>query len=756
MTDHLAAAEKALAKNDVSTALAALLDAWREKRAPAYADAIDALSKVASSAKPETHEAWVEVALQKNADDVGPLVDAFLVGKISTLGAHIEQLAARPDDPRVAMCFARAALEPPFTASSNFTLWTKMYDAMTDIADSRVATLLEKRLKMPEGDSKFWPRHYKAIEKILKKLPAAPTVGADEKKRLGAIAKSAKDVLPAAPKKRKAAPAPKSGEPLERAAIAAEAGEWRECITALLDAWRPLRAAVFANAIDRVSEILEDGRPMPNGKKLQAAWTAMAAKNDVADIGLLAQSSSDPKNADADSNMDLMITWPEDPRIGAAALAKVIGATFADRTRSYQALGTLVIRNHDERFTEYVARLADMRTDNKARNGCIGRLTKELAPVLAKIKVVLGPQDEKWLARVNKAVDAFHASDVRTERKFIADIVADSESDGPRLVYADWLTERDHPRGELIVLQCAKDPTAAQKARIAELIAHSTRALLGPLANCVYQVLSYEVGKGGYFDRGMPCYLSAWHTVPTWLVDNTPLLALIDSLHMQGRGYGLLPTLVAGSKKLRRVENMGVIELASLCSLRHPSSVEELEMAHWREADFPLATLTDGLTGSGLANVKKLDFAWGAWDGPNHRANYFAVWPDGLLASPLLSKVEHITQGAANIAPLIAGLKKHDRNLRKLTVARASYEHMKVDIDLDKDMAPTAITVGMVRPDTNKVTSDNSHIVFEVLRELVAPKLTSITFAPGLEVTDAVRKNLETLVAERFKRATVQ
>ena len=41
------------------------------------------------------------------------------------------------------------------------------------------------------------------------------------------------------------------------------------------------------------------------------------------------------------------------------------------------------------------------------------------------------------------------------EPELVAAIVATPEEDGPRLVYADWLSDRGDPRGELITVQCA-------------------------------------------------------------------------------------------------------------------------------------------------------------------------------------------------------------------------------------------------------------------------------------------------------------
>ncbi len=46
-------------------------------------------------------------------------------------------------------------------------------------------------------------------------------------------------------------------------------------------------------------------------------------------------------------------------------------------------------------------------------------------------------------------------SDDEIRVAFMADILAHPDDDAPRLVYADWLSERGDPRGELISVQCA-------------------------------------------------------------------------------------------------------------------------------------------------------------------------------------------------------------------------------------------------------------------------------------------------------------
>ena len=65
------------------------------------------------------------------------------------------------------------------------------------------------------------------------------------------------------------------------------------------------------------------------------------------------------------------------------------------------------------------------------------------------------------------------------ERALIAAILADPDDDAPRAVYADWLTERGDPRGELITVQLAKKQTPALKARADALLAKHKKAWVG-------------------------------------------------------------------------------------------------------------------------------------------------------------------------------------------------------------------------------------------------------------------------------------
>ena len=73
---------------------------------------------------------------------------------------------------------------------------------------------------------------------------------------------------------------------------------------------------------------------------------------------------------------------------------------------------------------------------------------------------------------------------------FLVDIWENPEDDTPRLVYADWLMDRDDPRGEFIALQCEletrsiKDPSHARlRRRELALLREHREEWLGDLAD---------------------------------------------------------------------------------------------------------------------------------------------------------------------------------------------------------------------------------------------------------------------------------
>jgi len=51
------------------------------------------------------------------------------------------------------------------------------------------------------------------------------------------------------------------------------------------------------------------------------------------------------------------------------------------------------------------------------------------------------------------------------EAALLEEIRARPDDDAPRLVYADWLTQRGDPHGELIMRQCTRARTSARQTR---------------------------------------------------------------------------------------------------------------------------------------------------------------------------------------------------------------------------------------------------------------------------------------------------
>jgi uncharacterized protein (TIGR02996 family) len=78
--------------------------------------------------------------------------------------------------------------------------------------------------------------------------------------------------------------------------------------------------------------------------------------------------------------------------------------------------------------------------------------------------------------------------------ELLAQIAAAPDDDAPRRVYADYLTERGDPRGELIALQLAP-PSAVTAKRAASLVRKHGLAWLGPLG-AVVDAASLELERG--------------------------------------------------------------------------------------------------------------------------------------------------------------------------------------------------------------------------------------------------------------------
>lgn len=161
--------------------------------------------------------------------------------------------------------------------------------------------------------------------------------------------------------------------------------------------------------------------------------------------------------------------------------------------------------------------------------------------------------------------------------------------DAPRLVYADWLTENDDPRGEFIVLQCrlssgklAPKDVKAAKAREAELLDAHREEWFGPLEKWLRERDSYALShvklRRGFVSS---CRLTVQQRDDlATLFQKAPLL---EELELRGDAATPVPQLA----QLERLDAEGAVAESLLPALGTASSLERLHLS--MKADQPLS-----------------------------------------------------------------------------------------------------------------------------------------------------------------------
>lgn len=150
------------------------------------------------------------------------------------------------------------------------------------------------------------------------------------------------------------------------------------------------------------------------------------------------------------------------------------------------------------------------------------------------------------------------------EDAFLHDILAHPDDDAPRLIYADWLDERNDPRGEFIRIQCAlaqlndDDPRRwPLELREQELLCeHETEWLPKEVGNtsCIF--------RRGFVEE-ISLYLEVFLDRANRLFEQAP----ICRLHLRGPGWIRLPNTyrpldpAASSPFLTRIRRLSLIDL---------------------------------------------------------------------------------------------------------------------------------------------------------------------------------------------------
>lgn len=546
--------EAAFASRDGARALLAALEAWRASRSPGLADLVEAVS-ARVSAPPLTEDvAWSAAAATRD-----PLVLGRLLGGIPSLAASFLPSAADllqefPDDPRIARAVAQWALEPPTTSSSTYPFWTRLLEVTARTGDARTVKTLRRRLAMPAGQSQFWPKFYAALEKAIAKIEKRDggDDGVDGVGRLMAAVPS----LSKLPEKTAArvtapkedVPVPRlSGPPLSQAAQHFAAGRVLPGLEALLAHWRDSRVPDVADLVDRATRLLPSwDRPMADDEKaFDEAWKKSFEDDPM---GAMPQLLLNVRTGQADRHLVGLASLPDDPRIALrlAELAPVYGVS-PERTQYWKSLWGIVAKTRDVRVC------APLRADFKDFTGTyydhhrqgrriVGQFVLSPEKSFDRWPLVLSVDEHADLAAATKAVEKLEAARFEPELELVRAIARDWTDDAPRLVYADWLGERGHPRGEMLVLACKKagERTAAQDKRLEQL----TRLpyLFGALTDLMPQLQRPELNRGLFH----ALRTDSWPGTLTWRAcTGHPLLPLADSLEVADSLHPPLPADLA-------------------------------------------------------------------------------------------------------------------------------------------------------------------------------------------------------------------
>lgn len=348
-------------------------------------------------------------------------------------------------------------------------------------------------------------------------------------------------------------------------------------LAAAIAAWGELRHPRLADLVDRIEAKLLAAAPRPalrTSKRRDdlSAWRTVEAARDPLDFRRLAAALGSGTQDDVRRQVDALAAR-RDPRLARALLALLEDPPYAG-ARSRGMLAAILERLAETRdgraagpATELAERYLGIVHSGTGRwmvgeLKAVARRLEEAAP--AELPEELAAACAALEARFGRpAEDGALAAKRRTIEELLAEVYADPDDDGPRLVYADALLERGDPRGELVALQIARargQISDEGRAREAELLADPARvaAWAQPLSS----------GGACTFERGFPAEISLYRTAKSIVGD--PAWATITAV----RAISQVPQTVAAQicelPNLRSVETLSVPFFERLCERPRP------------------------------------------------------------------------------------------------------------------------------------------------------------------------------------------
>jgi uncharacterized protein (TIGR02996 family) len=416
---------------------------------------------------------------------------------------------------------------------------------------------------------------------------------------------------------------------LRRAWRAATQGAAHEAIAALLDAWRVTRHPAVADTLD-----------------------AVAARFGLRDEEVTLRF------------VDTRLREPADPRTARTVLRALQTSPTPPMAYDVSRAAWLLTLVADVRLLAPIrALLADPAAPWAEALAPVERHLAALPPPVALTSPAVAILE--GLAAGEPAPARAAELDAADEAALLAAVLAAPADDAPRLVYADWLTERGDPRGELILLQCARAATGgAPTAREEELLARSARAWLGPLEPWV-------VRGGASFVRG---FLDGCR-----LRDAPPDLLLVDARWATVTALELHP----------RIELPDIARLLAVAA--HFPSLRRLRTARPREVE-ELAPLSATPVGRRLRAVELGLYRFGA---ALPRVDHFAAWlatgaPPALVRLTFVGDASIVTLARAPTGAVAASLFVGARERRRDQLVEQLRQQLGdgLTIDVDKPEPP--------------------------------------------------------------------
>lgn len=352
---------------------------------------------------------------------------------------------------------------------------------------------------------------------------------------------------------------------------ARERGDVASALSLALEAWRSERDPSLADVVDVLSAEAGARFDVPAGvtaRAFQGYWARTARSRDPVAVGWAATSLRARLPATAAvagwlrARIATLAALPADPRFTHAIVELLTSMPFPLAAEdAYADALALACALLDVRAVAWLRALRDGPRARSAanRDWLVARLPAAIRRLEREVSALPpSPARDAWRALAAK----WRPLATDPEGELLARVREEPDDDGARLVYADWLQERGHPLGELIVLQCAPSLTAAQRARERSILHRHARAWLGELG----QVLVHPRFERGFLASARLARNSA-ATPDAWLrAASDPRLATVHTLE-RGQASIARYTSFLVSPVTRNVRHVDVPRAAVLGAL---------------------------------------------------------------------------------------------------------------------------------------------------------------------------------------------